>query len=444
MEDKRIIFENSKAIKITEEMRQGIDAFTQKRNQLNSSMEELSELEKTYAEKQTELDELNVQASSEDKKVVKEANKKIKALEKEMNKINNSIKELNSKIEQESPNNINGVLLKSISDINNNEVAPVVEMPSIDVELEPNESAPIEENDIFNQTPVIEEPQDVETENQEESSNELKQEESETEKVDEIAEEFPINNSYNFLSQDDLDKMWGELNETVKEKTDNANNKPEETQEIVEEVENKEDEKEIKKPMIFGEDSKFNQIASKKVAEEPLLNEESTNDLIPYVDYNDYVFKFGQNHYGKEALTPTEITELSNVESFLNEDNFTIKRSGQYNNVVKENNDLREKIVYIDTEYKKQIDDLSAEHKSNLDELSKLIDLANDKIDDNKAEIASLNTKNNELQDTIANLNDKIAELEQIKKEHEDKINDYENKFKDVFNIVKEIKNSEK
>jgi len=532
MNMERIIFGDSRAIKITNDMKKGLNSFNEKKNNIDKLQTEINELENSRILKQNELNELNVNINNEDKKEAKETTKKIKALEKEIHKLDTNIKNTNNKLEKINKAELNGVVLKSVMEIGKESESTVENptpqpTPESNIEMIPSVEVPVVNENVVDTTPSIEsekenvsafEPTPEPIENNEEPNDLAKELDFDIEPIEEEPINIPviendikpddvqsenINPSYNFLSQEDLDKMWKGLNEKVKEpieeepividsKEENngetekplvkeAEENKEEIAEIPEESEEEpqivdmkdeeikehevEVENEIEKPDIFAEGSKFYQIASKEVTQKPLLDEEKNKDLIPYNDYNDYVFKFGQNHYNKEALTPTEISDLSNVDGFLNEESFTLKRSGQYKEVVEENNRLRDKIVKTDEDYKKQVKDLTDEHKSVLDELDKLIDTANDRINAYKARISeleklnksltdtvneqdatieSLNSQNNGLQDTIVNLNEKITNLEDIKENQSNKISDYENKFKEVLTIVKEVKDSDK
>ena len=80
MINERIIFGDSKAIKITSEMRKALDSFNNKRKSSQELKDQVADLEKTIVAKENEKAALNI--NSEDKKEAKEATKKQKAIEK--------------------------------------------------------------------------------------------------------------------------------------------------------------------------------------------------------------------------------------------------------------------------------------------------------------------------------------------------------------------------
>ena len=323
-------------------------------------------------------------------------------------------------------------------------IEPVFDAPDINTAPASESSAePVVLEDIPDNIEVV-------NDNKQESSFDLESELDEpmADEVNEMPqsteEERVIPNK--FLSDEALDKMWDSLNNKV------SSNKRENKKEQADEIE---------KPDIFGEDSPFMKLASKVVSPSPLLPEDIVTNLVPYSNYNDYVFKFGQEHYGKEALTPKEISDLNNVKDFLDGDTFEVERSKQYNAVMDENADLRDRIVHFDNDYKDQVNDMKLEHSSDIEKLGKLIDIANGIISDNRETIDNLEAKNADLNNTVNNqsdtidslnsevshlnstidkLNDNIKELERIKEENESKIKSYENRFKEVLGIVREVK----
>ena len=511
----KIIFTDSRAIKITDDMRKALNSYNEKKQALEDASNELRLLEDLRKEKDSELEGLNIKALDSDKKVAKEASKKIKTIDKEINKIVNDVRKITEKIskleEQNKVVNVQGVTLKLFNDLNkeagrgedeklpeiNNDII-MPEMP-MDSSIMPEMSTDVANsfNDVQEAMPayndineevksiedysletepvvdvpvvepvVLEDVSDsenivVNNEAQKDQSSDLESELDEVsiieENKDNMGSDKVINN---FLSEDDLDKMWDALNDNSNNDIKEMSEEDTKSEEIVEE--SKEEKKvAIEKPNIFGDDSKFAKIAHIVVAPSPLVPEDNITELIPYNDYNDYMFKFGQDHYGKEALTPKEISDLANIKNFLDSDTFELERSKQYNNTMKENEELRDRITKLDIDYNNKIDEMSYEHNSNLDELSELIDKANNIISDNRAnireleeknknlnntvnnqsdEISSLNDKKSELESTIDKLNNDIKELERIKEEQENKIKNYESKFKEVLGIVKEIK----
>ncbi len=497
---KKFTFKDSRAIKITAEMRGALNKYNEKQAELEKANEELAILEESRKGKNKELESLNIKALDTDKKVAKEASKKIKIIDKEMNKFQNDIQKANDKInkllEKNKPINMPEVTLKAFKNFeqvdipeekinvdmpiikdditpeikvdnssdnqNNNEsVMPIIENQSDDLSEIKLDNEVAKNNDIF-KAEITDLPQTVEPVVLDEQADD-----NNIEVVSEAAEIEPVNDESlessevvvnPFLSQEGVDKMWNEI-KNVEEPTFEKENTQEDKQDKKETLVPQTGE--IEKPDIFGKNSEFARIADKVVSPSPLIPEGSDISLIPFDDYNDYVFKFGQDHYGKEALTPKEISDLSNIEKFLDGDTFEIERSKQYKNIEKENEELKNRICSIDDDYKKQVSDMRKEHFSNLDNLGNLIDQANGIISDNRTkignledtnkdlnktidnqtnEIASLNKTKDELEKTIESLNSNIDELQRIKKEHEEKIKNYEAKFKEVLGIVKEVK----
>ena len=273
-------------------------------------------------------------------------------------------------------------------------IEPVFDAPDINTAPASESSAePVVLEDIPDNIEVV-------NDNKQESSFDLESELDEpmADEVNEMPqsteEERVIPNK--FLSDEALDKMWDSLNNKV------SSNKRENKKEQADEIE---------KPDIFGEDSTFMKLASKVVSPSPLLPEDIVTNLVPYSNYNDYVFKFGQEHYGKEALTPKEISDLNNVKDFLDGDTFEVERSKQYNAVMDENADLRDRIVHFDNDYKDQVNDMKLEHSSDIEKLGKLIDIANGIISDNRETIDNLEAKNADLNNTVNNQSDTIDSL---------------------------------
>ena len=85
---KKFTFKDSRAIKITAEMRGALNKYNEKQAELEKANEELAILEESRKGKNKELESLNIKALDTDKKVAKEASKKIKIIDKEMNNRN--------------------------------------------------------------------------------------------------------------------------------------------------------------------------------------------------------------------------------------------------------------------------------------------------------------------------------------------------------------------
>lgn len=540
----KLEFKDSRAIKITSDMRKALDTYNQKKYELEKANDELKTLENSRKQKEDEINALNINTLDGDKKNAKETNKKIKTIDKEITKIQNDIQKINDKInkflEQNKQITIPDVNLKSFKDfgktedeqpviniddqiINNIDIVPEIKnenneyetnitSPDVNEETQNIEETPIvkneniddniteiDEKDFINSIePVVLENPEINNVEIVDDKEEIKEPETISDQEEEIFNPF--------LSEDSVNKIWEEMdvktdgieesaennldNEKLEEDTiteeepvennfdielkenpieDNSNLEleedsikelDEETPEKIIKLTNAEN-PEIEKPNIFGKNSEFIKIANKDVSPKPLIPEGGDTSLVCYEDYNDYKFKFGQKHYGKEALTPKELSDLATLNEFLDREAFEIQRSSQYVDIKKENDELKERITDLNKDYKQQISDLKHEHNSNLDELEKLIDKANNIINHNKeriadlenternlnktidkqtSEIESLNKKQQELEETIDKLNKNIMNLEETRDKHETKIQNYETKFKEVLGIVREVK----
>ena len=540
MNDKRIEYGDSKAIKITSDMRNDLNSFNSRQNEIFNLEQEKENIEKSRVQNETELE----QSKSDGK-----ASKETKNIEKELEKNVSDIKRLEEKIKKlvnkhKSPE-LEGVSLTSFAKFiesqkaedpiaqteetveeipvptaaeeivveepiapepvteepvaENSEAAPVIpeipiisaenseskeettetEAPTPEVEIqapveEPQEEqtpepevqveapveAPVAEPEIPEviTEPIVTEEKETseETSAEPEKPEETEKEPIQTEssliseletaedepKAEENVNKEPANEynmfNYDFVSQSEFEKMWQDLQGLVGGKNS-------------------------KELSNFDENEFFEQINLKPQIPEPIKVtriEENPDDLTKFNDYNDYVFAFGQNYYGKEALTPVEIDNLNEVGDFLNEEKFDIKRNTQYINIVNENADLKDQMVDLDNNYRKELENISAEYSANMNELKKLINSSKEQAENIKFEkeqtdklnlsltstikdqdqtILDLNVKNSGLQDTIVNQSSKITTLEKTNEEQSERIKELEEKLSSVRDIIKEI-----
>ncbi len=194
--------------------------------------------------------------------------------------------------------------------------------------------------------------------------------------------------------------------------------------------------------------------------EEP--KERDLKNLTLFKDYADYVFTFGQKHYEKDALTPSEIEALDNVKDFLSEKSFENKRTTQYKKIDDENKKLKKKVVTLGKEFTKNVDSISAEYSAAVEELTEMAEAAKEQAEADRVEkiqtqklndsltdtikeqsqtIEDLTNQNTDLQSTIESQNSQIADLEKQNEEQAARIRDFEEKLNTVFGIVKEVSN---
>jgi len=161
MNMERIIFGDSRAIKITNDMKKGLNSFNEKKNNIDKLQTEINELENSRILKQNELNELNVNINNEDKKEAKETTKKIKALEKEIHKLDTNIKNTNNKLEKINKAELNGVVLKSVMEIGKESESTVENptpqpTPESNIEMIPSVEVPVVNENVVDTTPSIE------------------------------------------------------------------------------------------------------------------------------------------------------------------------------------------------------------------------------------------------------------------------------------------------
>lgn len=88
----KYLYDNSKAVKINNEMRTNLNFYNQRNNEITNLTNEIVGYQKELEEKNHEIEALETAVNSEDKKVAKDANKKLKGLQKETDKIISLIK----------------------------------------------------------------------------------------------------------------------------------------------------------------------------------------------------------------------------------------------------------------------------------------------------------------------------------------------------------------
>lgn len=92
-----IVYDNSKAVKINDEMRSGLNTYNQRKSEIDTLIEEIAKNQTELDAKNKEIEALETAINSEDKKAAKDANKKLKGLQKETERLLEIIKELEDK-----------------------------------------------------------------------------------------------------------------------------------------------------------------------------------------------------------------------------------------------------------------------------------------------------------------------------------------------------------
>ena len=315
-------------------------------------------------------------------------------------------------------------VIPEISDTAKNDAEVVLENSNLDELGEDTEGTALE----------------TEEENQIETNEDNLISELEEEIIDENSEKPEDNNDdrekgdefiFDNLTSDDLDRIWNELHK---------------------------DRSGINSPKIetFNENDKFNPLVTELTSFEE--NTDISN-LTQFNEYNDYVFAYGQNKYGKEALTPKEIDNLETNEDFLDEKTFLKQRNSQYHDINRENARIKQEITALGEEYQRNIDSMSEKYTKNVNELNETLEeakkeinkLLNQKIqyerlnnalsetaNEQGQKIEELTNANKGLQDTIVNQSGKIANLEKNSEEQAQKMTELEDKLNKVFGIVKD------
>ena len=157
MEDKRIIYGGSKAIKVTSDMQKGLNSYVKITQDYDSSSLELNNLEKTISEKNNELQDLKAKETSEDNKESKQINK----IEKELEKLENDANRTRVNVQELETNKnkpqLEGTTFKTYAALENNIIKASVneqatETP-VNEEIISNENNP--EIPIVNETTNI-------------------------------------------------------------------------------------------------------------------------------------------------------------------------------------------------------------------------------------------------------------------------------------------------
>ena len=435
MDSKNIKYGDSKAIKITVDMRNSLNAFNARENEIFNLEIEKQQKEQLQAQKQTELGQVN-----DDGKQTKAIEKEIEKIVSEIEKIEEKQQNIELKHKKPAIKGANVNAFASITMPKSNEQSIAQNELELNEKLNAIEGTPEEvkpEIPVVAETPQEEPIVEKETENQEDSLiSEL-----ETDEEESAQENMPNIFSYDFTSQEEFEEMWKKLEGLVT----NEDNEENDSHEIKE----------------FNEDNDFEEIDIKPNIPDPVKItriEDQADNLTKFNDYNEYVFDFGQNHYDKEALTPEEIESLNNIDEFLSEEEFYIKRNEQYAKIKKEDNDLKDKIIELDNNYRKELEDTYKKYSDNIKKLKEEIKTAKEEIQNTKSEkeqtdklnanltstikqqdqtILDLNAKNKGLQDTIVNQSSKITALEKANEHQNTRINDLEDKFNSVQSILK-------
>lgn len=497
-----IVYDNSKAVKINNEMRNGLNTYNQRKEEIDNLIDKITESQKELDGINKEIEALETAVNGEDKKAAKDATKKLKTLEKDKEKLLNAIKELEDqkvalRVKQNHAD-INGVQTKLFppqEKTDNSQIEPIGEYkeeesfipeePVEDKKSKKSKKAKAEDqldeedinviwdklhqsenNNTEEVTPIYDEPvvqpvydeeppvsifsdtaDIVEADNKEENKDEVSEEPviEEAPEVTEVSEiELPDLETEDIIVTD---------NESIGDKVHN-------------EVSAEFPKIEVPEPM--DSEKKLKTIYEEVDVEPKLLDKSPNRDLknlTLFVDYNDYTFTFAQQHYNKEALTPEEIEKLDSIKSYLNELEFNAKRTIQYNKITAENKRLNRKIVTLSKEFTKTIDKLSQDYVATTNELTEQTTKAKEQVEIDRVEkvqtqklnesltanikeqndqIDNLNNENQGLRDTIEARDEKIKELKAEIKDKAEKIKVFEEKLNTVLGIVKEVKNDKK
>ena len=224
----------------------------------------------------------------------------------------------------------------------------------------------------------------------------------------------------------------------------------------------------IDTPVAVDSKEKLDEIYSEVDVKPEVPNKSKTRDLKDltlFVDYEDYKFTFGQQHYKKEALKPAELEALGTIKGFLTEKEFNNKRTVQYNKITNANKQLNKKIVTLSKSFTKTIDKTSKEYTKTTEQLTKQANAAKDQIEIDRVEkvqtqklneylTANIKDKDQQIDDLIKENNDlkkqiidKDKQLKDLKKENasqSNKIKVFEDKLNTVLGIVNEVKINKK
>jgi len=539
----KILYDNSKAVKINDEMRSNLNIYNQRKTEINDHTRKILEYQRDVNNKTKELEDLQIAANGDDKRAAKEANKKIKGLQKEIDKLHTLEKESENKktslLEKQNRAYIDGVQYNTfpeneeISEENSEtqietkpeaigeykeeesfipesavEITEVSDGPTLEeedldaiwnklhhIDEKDNEEAimkeeavtpiyeePVKIDPVYEDTTNVEKEPAVNTEQQVETPEENT--ELEEEKVNIIEPTVISEEPNDIIEESKTDVTAEETNITEptiisEEKQDVDDDSEIDLAEEIITNDNESDQDKIHRelqeefpkievPEPMDSESKLKSIYEEVDVEPKLLDKSTTRDLknlTLFVDYNDYTFTFGQQHYNKEALTPEEIETLDAIKSYLKEKEFNDKRTIQYNKITSENKRLNRKIVTLSKEFTRTVDKLSKEYVSTTDELTKqtnrakeqieidrvekvqtqkLNDSLTDNIKEQNAHIDNLNEENSNLKETIEARDKTIKQLKDEIKDKTHKIKVFEEKLNTVLGIVKEVKNEKK
>jgi len=492
-----IVYDNSKAVKINDEMRSGLKTYNQRKEEIENLTTQISKNQTELDAKNKEIESLEAVVNGEDKKAAKDANKQLKTLQKDAEKLLEIIKELEDKKVglrvKQNHSDVDGVQTKLFppKDETDNTQPEVVgeykeeesfiptEQPSelaedIDDKIAEDDLDAIwnklrntNENNTEEVTPVYDEPEAVEPvyDNTEETPVSIFGDTSqvietpEEESNDDISSELDNPNIIEptIISESEIETP--EVNEEVImeespeiiEETPEVDLSPLETEDIIittdnesiqDKVHNEVNDEfpniEIPEPM--DSEKKLKSIYEEVDVEPKLLDKSPTRDLknlTLFVDYNDYTFTFAQQHYNKEALTPEELEKLDSIKSYLNELEFNAKRTIQYNKITAENKRLNRKIITLSKEFTKTIDKLSKDYVSTTEELTNQTNKAKEQVEIDRVEKVQTQKLNESL---TANIKEQNTQIDNLNDENNHLKQTIENRDETIKELKAEIK----
>jgi len=481
-----IVYDNSKAVKINNEMRNGLNTYNQRKEEIDNLIDKITESQQELDGINKEIEALETAVNGEDKKAAKDATKKLKTLEKDKEKLLSAIKELeDQKIALRVKQNhadINGVQTKLFppqEKTDNSQTEPVGEykeeesfIPEEPIEdkkdkakdqLDEEEINIIwdklhqsENNNTEEITPIYGEPEIqpiydeetpvsifsdtadiVEADNKEEPVvEETKEEVSEepiVEDTPEVTEEPVMEEAPEVTEVSEIELPDLETEDIIV--TDNES--------IGDKVHNEVDVEfpKIEVPEPMDSEKKLKTIYEEVDVEPKLLDKSPNRDLknlTLFVDYNDYTFTFAQQHYNKEALTPEELAKLDSIKSYLNELEFNAKRTIQYNKITAENKRLNRKIVTLSKEFTKTVDKLSQDYVATTNELTEQTNKAKEQVEIDRVEKVQTQKLNESLTANIKEQNDQIDNLNNENQGLRDTIDARDEKIKELKAEIKD------
>lgn len=486
----KISYASSKAVKITADMRNDLDAYNQRKNEINNYTVLEKDNKRLIEEKTNEVKSLESVSNSEDKRESKDANKRIKILQKEIDKLISANASFENKrdvlLRRQNSANMSGVQLKTfpekVEEVKENENISValensmpvnneaigeykeeasfvpVDFPSveeIDNELKPTQEdleaiwanlhkfdekeetvtpEPISEDVV---KPIYEDESQVEPIYEE--NNEIKEEKMEEPMIIEpmhtSASEPMVSNESDsiiepaVIAEEPVVVPVEEVKEEeIKSKVEN---------EIHEQVSNEFPEIEVPTPM--DSEKKLEEIY-KELDVEPQLPVETEirdlKDLTLFVDYNDYTFAFAEQHYDKQALKQDEINALGTIKSYLTEKEFETKRTSQYKKITNENKRLNKKIVSLSKEFTKTSDKLSKDYVKTTDDLTSQVNKAKEQIEIDRVEKVQTQKLNDSLTE---NIKEQAAHIEDLLNENAGLKETIENRDNTIADLEKTV-----